>query len=592
MALTAPGVEVTIIDESFYIPSVAPTVPLMFVATAEEKTQDYRDTNSADAAGTFESNQVREITSIAQSQELFGIPNFFEDSNGEQHYGDARNEYGLLALNGYLSVGNRAYVVRSDCNLNDDIDFVRDLWDKKAQETQLIFEAMITTFINAYNEANGLVPGDAGYKESITIAEYKSLVQDAFTNIFEKAAFGGVGGSLQDDFYAPTAPLDIYIDGYNMPSTGTYDGLEAMVDAWVSGTIAPTEFTAAEAGVLFLDAANDFPFTLEFRYGTSLGANDAARLDTIQTCLSSSIVGTPDLLTALTSDFYDFNIIVCPGPYDVVQDLETLNSMKREEAFIIADTPFDKSPEEVVAWAAALPTVADPMIKISGSYHVAYYYSHPIMTNLDGKRVMGTASAVALRTYAFSDEVSEFWFAPAFARRGSAVGVSGMGFLLSSTTLGEPNEADFRSAPLNEGQQESMYRVEIALNPIAYLTGIGWTVWGQRTSYGLTSALDRVNVSRLMKFMKRTLRMRTLPWVGEPNDQITRDSLKAAVDGFLGNLLSRRALYDFATDCSENNNTPQRIDENQLWIDIAVRPVKAAEFIHIPIRVVATGSEI
>jgi phage tail sheath protein FI len=80
--------------------------------------------------------------------------------------------------------------------------------------------------------------------------------------------------------------------------------------------------------------------------------------------------------------------------------------------------------------------------------------------------------------------------------------------------------------------------------------------------------------------------------VFEPNDTLTRDNVKALVDNFLGDLIVRRGLFDYATICDESNNTPTRIDRNELWVDIAIKPVRAAEFIFVPIRVVATDAEI
>jgi len=99
MALVSPGVQVTVTDESFFVPAAAPTVPLLFVATGAEKTQPDGVTP---AAGTFESDVVRTVTSLNQSVELYGEPSFLVDSNGNQQHGDARNEYGLFALNQFL----------------------------------------------------------------------------------------------------------------------------------------------------------------------------------------------------------------------------------------------------------------------------------------------------------------------------------------------------------------------------------------------------------------------------------------------------------------------------------------------------------
>jgi phage tail sheath protein FI len=79
------------------------------------------------------------------------------------------------------------------------------------------------------------------------------------------------------------------------------------------------------------------------------------------------------------------------------------------------------------------------------------------------------------------------------------------------------------------------------------------------------------------------------PFLFEPNDQYTRDSVQRTFESFLGDMVSLRAVYDFAVQCDENNNTPERIDRNELWIDIAIKPAKAIEFIYIPLRILNTG---
>jgi phage tail sheath protein FI len=117
-------------------------------------------------------------------------------------------------------------------------------------------------------------------------------------------------------------------------------------------------------------------------------------------------------------------------------------------------------------------------------------------------------------------------------------------------------------------------------------------MWGQKTSAPAASALDRINVVRLVMYLRRALRKGALPFVFEPNDQITRDNLKTAADGIMNDILIKRGLYDFASICDVSNNTADRIDRNELWLDVAIKPVKAAEFIYIPIRVVSTGAEI
>jgi phage tail sheath protein FI len=104
--------------------------------------------------------------------------------------------------------------------------------------------------------------------------------------------------------------------------------------------------------------------------------------------------------------------------------------------------------------------------------------------------------------------------------------------------------------------------------------------------------MDRVNVVRLVMYLRRTLRKGAMPFVFEPNDQMTRDNLKTAADGVMNDILIKRGLSDYASYCDATNNTPERIDRNELWLDIAIKPTRASEYIYIPIRVVATSATI
>jgi phage tail sheath protein FI len=79
------------------------------------------------------------------------------------------------------------------------------------------------------------------------------------------------------------------------------------------------------------------------------------------------------------------------------------------------------------------------------------------------------------------------------------------------------------------------------------------------------------------------------PFLFEPNDTYTRDQVLEVFNGFMADLITKRALYDFLVVCDDSNNTPTRIDRNELWIDVAIQPVKAIEFIYIPVRIKNTG---
>ena len=581
--LVSPGVSVTVTDESFFIPASAPTVPLLFIATADEKTQADGITP---AEGTYEYDVIRTITSLSQSIQTYGIPSFLEDAGtGAQHHGDARNEYGLFALNQYLGIGNRAFVVRANINLNDNLDDLRDSWDSKFLQSQVILENLVNEFLNEYNAQNGFISGDPGFRTTITPTELQTLARTSTEDLFAASSFV----QIEDDYFLDqsAAPFLIYPNGYDQPpvpaSPAGYNGFDFEADAFtLGGGSVAGEYTPTESGLLLLAQADSFKFTTEFLNKTSIGSNDANRRVSIVTALQASINSN----TELRSENFDYNLILCPGYPETVDELIALSVDIKDEALVIADTPMDLDPDGITnpstGWAGTSAR--------QRSTNVAYYYPAALASNIDGKNVAVSAAGVALRTYAYSDDVSFLWFAPAGLRRGVISGITQLGYV--DGALGGPTT--FVEVNLNQGQRDALYQYAAAsdINPLVFFPGDGFIVWGQKTSANAASAMDRVNVSRLIKYIKRQLRRNTNSFVFEPNDQITRDNLKGVVDGFLGDLVVKRGLFDFATVSDSSNNTPDRIDRNEMYIDVALKPIKAAEFIYIPIRIVTTGAQI
>jgi phage tail sheath protein FI len=380
----------------------------------------------------------------------------------------------------------------------------------------------------------------------------------------------------------------VYGNGFDIAATGYFKGFDyiasniATEGGYTGGATVAGEFTSEEGGGLLVAAADDVKYTVEFLNLTSLGANDAARRLSITTAVTAAINSN----TEIRSESFDYNLILAPAYHEVVDELLTLVTDIEDEALIIADTPMNMNPDQITnpstGWSNTTSRQRSP--------HVAYYYPSALASNLDGVNVTVAASGVACRTYAYSDSVSYLWFAPAGTRRGGITGISSLGYV--SGDLG--GVTTFVEVNLNQGQQDALYGTNSSgdINPLIFKPGQGFCVWGQKTSAPQASAMDRVNVSRLIKMIKRDLRRNTLSYVFQPNDQLTRDDLKATVDSYLGDLVVRRGLYDFATLCSTENNTPDRIDRNEMYIDVALKPVKAAEFIYIPMRIVSTGDEI
>ena len=212
---------------------------------------------------------------------------------------------------------------------------------------------------------------------------------------------------------------------------------------------------------------------------------------------------------------------------------------------------------------------------INHSPYAGVYYPWALATNLDGNNVFIPPSEMALRTYAYNDQVAYPWFAPAGFNRGLVTGVESVGYLKTDGT--------YQPVSLNQGQRDVLYVNSI--NPISFIPNRGLVIFGQKTLNPIATALDRVNVARLINYLSYNLNVLAQPFLFEPNDQQTRQSVTNTFNSFMGNLVGLRALYDYAVVCDTSNNTPARIDANELWIDIAIKPEKAIEFIYIPIRV-------
>lgn len=722
--LVSPGVSVSVTDESFYIPASSGTVPLIFIATASNKLQP----NGDEALGTQEYNTIRTITSIDQSVRNYGVPVFYKDSQGNPHHGDARNEQGLFALNQFLGVGNRAYVVRANVNLNDNRDDVTDLWDLRMAQAIIpvgaayLLEQKVNAYLSERNVASGAVIGQTSsqvanvsnggykvgtdstgldplttyeaevtihnvaypinilgsnaltysalvteidaalgtagscimdangnikvvattaatsylvsivdvltgspttplfaslmtdgspdyahfvafetakgpYKITVTEEELLTLAVEALDETFgikvagldtlwEEATFDTLRPYFIDDHQSN--PLNIYGSGYTNSPTGSgatgFMGLEGEAALWVAGgegASISTEWTAAEARLMLLDLADDFKYTAEFNDQTSLGATDADRRAVIADAIIAAVYQTK----SLRSEAYEYSLILAPGMWEgeVTTALIQLSADIKEEAMVIADCPMNLDPENAVVWADNTNET-----QRSRGTNIAYYYPAGLASNLDGATVCASASGIALRTIIISDNNSEVWFAPAGVRRGGVTGISMVGYV--SGALGGPTT--FNDVRLGEGQRDDLYKQGTDVNPIVNFPTRGILVWGQKTSSSASSARDRINVERLIMHVRRQLRKNTMPYIFEPNDQLTRDDLKATVDGFLGDILIRRGLYDYATVCDESNNTPTRIDRNEMYIDVALKPTKAVEFLFIPIRIVNTGTAI
>jgi hypothetical protein len=282
--------------------------------------------------------------------------------------------------------------------------------------------------------------------------------------------------------------------------------------------------------------------------------------------------------TEIREDQFQFNLIAAPGYPELIDEMIALNNDRAQTAFVVGDTPMRLAPNavDIVNWSNN--TNGDGLA--TASPYLGVYYPAGQSSDLQGNTIVVPASHMALRTIIFNDNVSYQWFAPAGTRRGLVDNATNIGYIDSAT-------GEFTFDSIRPGLRDTLY--ENRINPITNLPGVGLVVWGQKTRNPTTSSLDRINVARLVNYLRTILSTTGNAFLFEPNDKITRDQIKNVISGAINDLVSKRGIYDYLVVCDESNNTPTRIARNELYVDIAIEPMKDVEFIYIPIRLKNPG---
>ena len=292
-----------------------------------------------------------------------------------------------------------------------------------------------------------------------------------------------------------------------------------------------------------------------------------------------------DTSEEIREDARFFNLMACPGYSELIPNMTALNTARRETAFIVGDLPMGLASDSTTLENYIINTngeVVDSEYGLtSANTFVGVYYPSAMLTNdTTGATVAVPSSHAVLRVFVKNDNKAYPWFAPAGEQRGTIDNATSVGYINRAT-------GSFVPVGTKQGQRDLLYVNRV--NPIALFSTTGLLVYGQKTRASSSSALDRINVARLINYIRYQLEVITKPLIFEPNDKITRNEAKQIVESMLNDILAKRGLYDYLVVCDESNNTPQRIDRNELHIDVAIEPAKAVEFIYIPVRILNTG---
>ena len=304
--------------------------------------------------------------------------------------------------------------------------------------------------------------------------------------------------------------------------------------------------------------------------GTPFVGKEANFYGDISTTDTQGLTGT-DYTTSVNllanQDLYQYNLIVAPGlTRDMTEGVTVLtslvdNAQTRGDNLAIID---------LKNYGANILNVTTKADAVDSSYAAAYW---PWLQTIDpdlGSRVWVPASTMMPGVFAFNDRAGETWFAPAGLSRGGL------------TTVIRAERA------LTNGNRNTLY--ESNVNPIATFPNTGVVVFGQKTLQKRASALDRVNVRRLLISLKNFISQIADNLVFEQNTIATRNNFLSQVNPYLASVQQRQGLYAFKVVMDDSNNTPDVIDRNQLVGQIYIQPTKTAEFIYLDFNVLPTGA--
>ena len=367
--------------------------------------------------------------------------------------------------------------------------------------------------------------------------------------------------------YSQTVAYDSSTGQYYIQGSGSYANASRYVR--VKEVLTPTYNYFNNNGIAKTQYYNSIPTTGSGSFGGAFGndldytTNLYQNISTVtQGLVASDYTIVDDILA--NPDEYNFQLISAPGitqqyQSTVVSQYITM-AEERGDCFYITD---------LVGYGATINTPGILANQLNTNYAAAYWPWVQVLSAATGKLVWVPASTVMPGVYAFNDRVSAEWFAPAGLNRG------GVGGALQA------------ERKLGTNDRDTLYQNKV--NPIASFPGVGLVAYGQKTLQTKASALDRINVRRLLINLKRYVRVVAESLLFEQNTLTTRNNFVSQVNPYMESVQQRQGLYAYKVVMDDSNNTPDVIDRNQLVGAIYIQPAKTVEFIYITFNITPTG---
>lgn len=371
--------------------------------------------------------------------------------------------------------------------------------------------------------------------------------------------------SVFPDSATATAGTAFYLGDFNQESGANFPSSVAPNSGSISLSDATTSVNSRKFLIPFQGGFDGFkPNRIVSTTGDIIAGNTQG-----YDCSSNTATGTIAFRKAINSvsnpDEFDINMLVLPGLIHRLHSSVTTFAKDmcedRQDTFFIMDAG---------AYADSISTIVNTVQPFDSNYVASYHPWVKILNSDKNKPVWVPPSVVLPGVIAFNDSVAAEWFAPAGLNRGGLTNVI---------------EAKSR---LTRVERDSLY--EGRVNPIATFPGQGVTVFGQKTLQAKPSALDRINVRRLLIAVKKFIASSTRYLVFENNTAATRNRFLSIVNPYLESIQQRQGLYAFRVVMDDTNNTPDVIDRNIMVGEIFLQPAKTAEFIVLDFNVLPTGA--
>ena len=399
--------------------------------------------------------------------------------------------------------------------------------------------------------------------------------QNNTLGVFDQNVYYGFAFSNEDNkqYLAPTLASSATVGSnavFSLENMKGHDNASTLgVATYANGSTNLSLSAAAKAQLKFVlplqgGFDGDNPATLKAT-GNNISATNTSGFDCSGANASGSVAYKRAINAISNPDEFDINLLVTPGIIHEYHSSVSNHGISKVEARSDAFYVMDGS-----RWGRSVANAIADINGLDTNYSAVYYPWVKILDTVKNKPMWVPPSVVLPGVISFTDSVAHEWFAPAGLNRG------GLGSVLEAKTR------------LTHAERDELY--EGRVNPIASFPGQGVVVFGQKTFQGKPSALDRINVRRLLIRLRKFIASSSRYLVFEQNTAATRNRFLGIVNPFLESVQSNSGLSAFKVVMDESNNTPDVVDRNQLVGQIFIQPTRTAEFIVLDFVIQPTGA--